>query len=430
MKRFALGVVFVALAACDTGHLDLGGGAGPIAPAFAMGGDATCILGSDEVLRCYGTGVLGRFGVDPALLSDSCLGVPCAIMQPVHVSESVTSSFGVGDDFVCAIRDGVTRCTGGNAFGTLGRSVHDRNPHASAIPIDGTLTLIALVAGREHICGRTTTNEVACWGLGSHGQLGLDPSTLSDCGMPADAMEASTLRVGVSDTLRCAENATLVPGLSGITDLRAGPFATCAFSEADGWRCFGRNVDGSLGVIAASVAVHVPTALATADVVDVALGPDHGCVANALGQVFCFGHGELGQLGLGAILPDTCASGPCASSPTRVSDVPVSHRVAVGDAHSCVLADSGVMQCFGSDAEGQIGDSSAATDDCAGTPCARSPHPVAHVTTFTSVSARAAATCGHSRDGYLNCWGDGRHGEFGNYPPRSLDFPSRIYGIP
>ena len=128
--------------------------------------------------------------------------------------------------------------------------------------------------------------------------------------------------------------------------------------------------------------------------------------------------------------PDTCTTGPCALASVRVADVPIAHRVAVGDAHSCALVDDGSIVCFGSDAQGQVGDSGAAGDDCSGAPCARSPHAVAHMATFTSVAARGDGTCAHARDGEIHCWGDGRHGELGNFPARSLDYPAQIDGIP
>lgn len=396
-----------------------------------MGPFGTCILARDGIPRCFGLDTLGRFGVDESTLTSMCGGVPCVRAGSVHLGESSATSVALGETFTCVVTDGVATCRGGNAFGTLGRGVRDRDAHTLGLAIDAPIAFTRLVAGRAHVCGLTTTDgRVACWGLGSHGQLGRDPATLDDCGTPADATEAGRLYVDVAEATRCSADASLVAGLTGVTDLRAGPFATCAYASAAGWRCFGRHVDGSLGVASADVAVWSPTSLVVADVHDVALGPTHGCVVDGLGRTYCFGQGELGQLGLGASIAETCTSGPCALTPARVADAATATAVVVGDAHSCVLLTTGAAACFGSDAVGQVGDSSTAGDDCGGVACAPTPHAVVYGGRFTRLIAVGDATCGNTVDDHLVCWGDGTRGELGDGAASVQPFPGEVYGIP
>ncbi|AKT43027.1 RCC1 domain-containing protein [Chondromyces crocatus] len=430
MKRGST-FLFVAMSqlACGVAHVDLGS-SDPAEESeflFAMGASATCAVGSDGILRCYGVGTDGRFGVPPSTFTETCAGEPCVAAKAIRIGQTPTSSVTLGDSFLCATLGGDTRCAGGNSFGMLGRGQHDRDAHTNFVAVDGRHALSKLVAGRGHACGLSSSGGVWCWGIGVHGQLGRDPNTLGDCGLPANVEEATRLAVSPTDILRCSEVPALVPGLTGITDLRAGPFATCAYSAPSGWRCFGRNVSGSLGVGTSHTGVFTPTALTVAGTMDVALGPTHGCLVDREGFVQCFGRAELGQLGIGTTAPDTCEGSPCALAPVMVRGLGPARRVAVGDAHSCVLLHDGSVSCFGSDSHGQIGDGDTTSDDCGGKRCSLAPRSVrSYVGIFKQISAHGDATCATNGYDGLFCWGDGTRGELGQDVPQILSTPTRV----
>jgi alpha-tubulin suppressor-like RCC1 family protein len=376
-------VALLALAALAAGagctmNVDLGGGDGGVArgPLVLFAGPrASCILSESGRLQCFGAGGAGQLSVEPAMLHSLCGSEPCDAFPTTFALRNATS-VALSDTFTCVVVSGAVWCAGSNDLGGLGRGTRDTNPHVEPLENDVTGPVVELVAGRHHACARRTNGTVACWGLGNHGTLGVDPGTLSDCGL-VTAGEAPRLALLEGVTRRCASSPVDVPGITNATGLRAGPFGTCVLRESGGPVCFGRSVGGSLGVgETVGEVVSAPSALAITDAVDVALGERHGCAIDALARTHCFGVNDLGQLGVGSAAADTCGGLPCALDPVRVTDLADASVVVAGDEHTCVLLTDGLLRCFGSDALGQVGNSSGAVDDCSGVPCARTPRDV------------------------------------------------------
>lgn len=372
-----------------TMNVDLGGGDSGVArgPLVLFAGPrASCILSDSGRLQCFGAGGSGQLSIPPAMLHSLCGSEPCDAFPTTFALRNATS-VALSDAFTCVVVDGAVWCAGSNDLGGLGRGTRDTDPHVEPLESDVTGPVVELVAGRHHACARRTNGTVACWGLGNHGALGVDPGTLSDCGL-VTAGEASRVALDVGVTRRCATSPVDVPGITDATGLRAGPFATCVLRDGGGPVCFGRHVGGSLGVgAAAGEVVATPTALVITDAVDVALGERHGCAIDALARTHCFGVNDLGQLGVGSAAPDTCDALPCALAPVRVTDLADASVVVAGDEHTCVLLEDGLLRCFGSDALGQVGNSAGAVDSCDGTPCARTPRDVVQVDGVAQVVA-------------------------------------------
>jgi len=83
--------------------------------------------------------------------------------------------------------------------------------------------------------------------------------------------------------------------------------------------------------------------------------------------------------------------------PTRVSGAPAFTALVLGHAHACGLTTSGGILCWGSNAQGQLGDGTF-TDRAA-------PTPVKTDVTFMSLAAGYSFTCGLSTAGDAYCWG-------------------------
>jgi len=88
---------------------------------------------------------------------------------------------------------------------------------------------LLITAGLFHTCAVTTTGGVDCWGYNYDGELG-NNSTASQSNVPVHV-------VGVGGTGL----------LSGIADITAGMYHTCAVSTTCGVYCWGNNGAGELG---------------------------------------------------------------------------------------------------------------------------------------------------------------------------------------
>lgn len=87
-----------------------------------------------------------------------------------------------------------------------------------------------------------------------------------------------------------------------------------------------------------------------------ALGAEHSCGLLPDGSARCWGvHGQLGDG-----RPRACGSfpGDCAHSvtPVRVTGLPRSRELGGGPHHTCAVAESGEVWCWGRNQHGQLGD--------------------------------------------------------------------------
>src|SRR5581483_6270471 len=126
-------------------------------------------------------------------------------------------------------------------------------------------------------------------------------------------------------------------------------------------------------------------------------GSTHACLLRQQGGVECWGNNADGQLGDGTFTPR--------SEATRVSGLPPATAIAAGDRHTCAVAGEGVY-CWGANTDGQLGD---------GNPAARpTPVVVTGVLGASDVAAGSVSSCAVARDGTVLCWGSNLHGQLGD----------------
>nr|WP_255216809.1 hypothetical protein [Pseudenhygromyxa sp. WMMC2535] len=128
-------------------------------------------------------------------------------------------------------------------------------------------------------------------------------------------------------------------------------------------------------------------------VVEVALGSGHSCARLDSGLVQCWGADGAGQLGNGEPLEDHAYP----STLTTLSNETVA--LSAGGGHSCALSSTGVMSCWGLDILGQLGNGDGRLD--LATPAAVD----ALGSTFAAIAAGVSSTCAIDKDGSLWCWG-------------------------
>src|SRR5688572_5723983 len=79
------------------------------------------------------------------------------------------------------------------------------------------------------------------------------------------------------------------------------------------------------------------------------------------------------------------------------SSVDKQRRITAGNLHSCAILDSGTVQCWGGNDNGQLGNGTTTTSTV--------PVPVSGVSAALQLSAGCGHTCAMIHGGTIRCWG-------------------------
>jgi alpha-tubulin suppressor-like RCC1 family protein len=199
-------------------------------------------------------------------------------------------------------------------------------------------SVMEIAAGGNHTCALLTNGHVRCWGDNAVGQLGY--GNTSDVGLgPISITDAGDVNVG--DT---------------VSHLALGKSHTCALMSTGSVRCWGSGVFGKLGYGNTSNVGDTTFPAMAGDVAvggaatQVAAGDLHTCAILTAGGVRCWGEGQ--RVGLGGMnIGDD-------EDPSTATVLPVGSdikEVSLGDDHSCVVLDSGVVRCWGWALNGRLG---------------------------------------------------------------------------
>ncbi len=343
-------------------------------PAFAAeevraGDGVTCARTAAGTVHCFGAGDDGALGLGAALSLDR----PGAPVTGLADAKRIV----LAGKAACALRaTGEVACWGANA-GRLGDGTADARREPAAMTGITGATGVALGATNGCVL---VAGEARCSGDNSSGQLGA--------------------AAGVSPSLAPVATAR---GLAGVAELAVGEGAICARLEAGTVRCWGSNLDNRLGH-RPLVEKKVPRSEKPVDATGldsaIALTGEggHFCAIRRGGEVYCWGANPHGQLGEG--------TQQARWVPTPVLGLTEVINVDVSASHSCAVTYSGKVYCWGKNSDGQLGDGT--TDDknrvtaVAGLPA-----------DITQVSAGAAHSCAVAKSGTVYCWGANRSGELG-----------------
>jgi alpha-tubulin suppressor-like RCC1 family protein len=300
--------------------------------AISAGYAHTCALTAADAVKCWGNNYYGQLG--DGTLSDGSL-MPVAVVGLTADVRAIAS----GDGWTCAVMNrGNVKCWGANSFGQLG----DGSLTNSDRPVDvvGLTDAVGISAGGVHTCVITREGAVKCWGANWSGQFG--DGTRTDDASPVT-----------------------LSGLRGTASAIAlGGSHTCAAVGPDGVKCWGANSVGQLGnggttdsltpaaVLGLNGQVIALAASATSPSYELGAGGpvagDQTCAVTAAGAATCWGQNNRGQLGDGSTTDR--------SRPTSVTGL-ASDVVAVSmsPGHACAALSSGGVECWGSNASGQLG---------------------------------------------------------------------------
>lgn len=337
------------LALAATGPAAAQQGGAPVRQVSA-GGFHTCAIRGAETF-CWGSGHRGQLG-------DGGTGIratPVLVRAPRGVAFTQISA---GYIHTCGISGSATYCWGGDDSGQLGNgpdSADQTTPVLVRTPRGVAFTQIA--AGESHTCG-ISGDKTYCWGGGGWGQLG----------------NGSTAAQDVPVLVRTP------PGVA-FTQIAARFDDTCGISGAETY-CWGSGLSGQLGSgVTASqgtpVLIRTPPGVVFTRIT---VGGGHLCGISGT-KTFCWGQGSSGELGYGGVEEKSTPT------PVRVPRGVAFTQVTAGNKETCGIADSGTY-CWGWGEIGQLGNGG--TENRSIPTLVRAPHGVA----FTQITLGNGHACG------------------------------------
>lgn len=252
-------------------------------------------------------------------------------------------------------------------------------------------------SGNNHTCGIASDNQAYCWGSNTNGQLG-NGGVVGDQVSPV-AVDTSNVLAGKT-----------------ILSIAAGSSHTCAIASDYKAYCWGGDGNGQLGNGATTgnqvspVAVDMSGVLNGMTILSIAVGTFHTCVVASNNQAYCWGFDGSGQLGNGAITgdqasPSTVSTGGVMSGKTILS-------ISAGSTHTCAIASDNQAYCWGSDANGRLGNGATTGDQIS--PSTVDNTGVLSGKTIFKISAGSTHTCAVASDSQAYCWGSDTNGELGD----------------
>ena len=362
------------------------------AVAVTAGTYHSCALLNDGTVRCWGANDFGELGNGTSTGSSTCGNSPCWT-TPVAVSGvTAASTISAGYGHTCAVvGGGGVKCWGANESGELGDGT--TNTALAPVTVSGLSNATAITSGSNHTCALLYGGSIECWGWDPYGQLGDGIATTSMCS-------------GWS----CAPSPVVAAGVNSALSVAAGYSATCAVLSGGSTECWGMGQYGDLGdgPTTSSLTPVTVAGVSNASVVVAAANEDF-CILVGGGNIQCWGNNLHGELGTGSTTgPATCSTGatPCATTPVAVLGVTGASAIAEGGEHACAILSGGMVQCWGLNNHGQLGngtttDSASAVD-------------VSTLTGVTQLGGGEQHTCAVLSSGTVRCWGSNAYGQLGN----------------
>ena len=376
----------------------------------------SCALLSAGRVDCWGLNVYGELG-DGTSTTDSLFPV-----QVVGVggsgSLSGVTQVAAGEMHTCALLSaGTVDCWGYNRDAQLGNgTLTNSSTPVAVVGVGGSgvLTSVTQVAtGGFHTCAVLTGGTVDCWGFNGEAELGNGATTgYSPTPVPVVGVGGS----GV---------------LTGVTQVATGGFHSCALLTGGTVDCWGDNPYGDLGDgTTTNSSTPVPVvgvggSGVLSGVADISAAGYDTCALLSAGTVDCWGLNGNGQLADGTTTDSLVPVQVVGEGGNGVLTGVI--QVATGDTHTCALLSAGTADCWGWDYYGELGNGT--TTDSA--------FPVQVVgeggngvlSGVTQISTAGVETCALLAAGRVGCWGYNTFGELGNGTTSNSSTPVEVLGL-
>lgn len=410
---------------------------GSSAIGLSAGGLHTCAVTAAGAARCWGANGLGQLGDG----GGGDKATPAAVVG----LESEVAEISAGYSHSCArLKDGSVRCWGYNGFGQLGNG--DTGDSAVPVPVKGLPEKIVQVsAGYMHSCAVTVAGKVFCWGDANIGALADNTKMDKTKAVAVGGLSGKARRVAAGKDHTCAlltngavqcwgwntlgqlgdgsqgiDNYSAVPVTAlanSCMGLSAGWGYTCAVMTTGALQCWGGNAQAQLGDGTFDNKT-LPNFVASlgVGVLRVAAGSKHTCAIAKTGEVKCWGNNSAGQIGNGLSGADRALPASAADLSLEIS------AVSAGPAGTCALTASGAVQCAGTNGNGEVGDGSFINKNTM-------------VSLFelnggvVIIAAGGSHNCAVVKPGFVNCWGSNSDGQLGSIGNTEQKSPVTVSGL-
>jgi alpha-tubulin suppressor-like RCC1 family protein len=382
--------------------------ASPCATQLVAGELHFCARMSDSTVRCWGAdsyGALGNsspdagtgFGTDGGTTVRDVGGLGGI----VELSASYRSN--------CArLEDGSVQCWGANDSSQLGVKAGSPRRVPTTVPLPAEATHVEL--GTRYACALLSNGEQWCWGMDEYlQQLRRDGAT-----------EANYLRIFLPGRAKVGDLSFVQLALSDNTIV-----GVTAQGETFSWGAVG----GEPGILAGRVGSITPDETprklpsltnAKSVVASTVLttypskSRGHAC-AIVDGQIYCWGRSYVSALGTG--VPGQELEPALAPFPDTVKTWP--QQLAVGDEITCARMTDGSIYCAGSDIRGRLSTGKPNSVNAFFTKNA------AFTKRAVQVATSNESVCALVEDGTVECWGSNANGELG-FPSDDKDHPTPV----
>ena len=296
------------------------------------GGTTLCGVNTEKAAYCWGYNFYGQVGNGKTIADGAqyeWIKAPSAVVGG-HKFVQVEAGY----DASCGIDTaGVAWCWGSNANGARG----DGDPESAIRPglhkVAGGHKFRSISVGGSHACaikseGSSAAGPVYCWGTGAVGQVGDGANEWSNPSpVPVAKVGGKTLK---------------------FKSVSAGGLSTCGITDAGVAYCWGRNNFGQLGVGDQKDRSRPTEVKTSVRFKSISVGGSQTCGISVDNVAYCWGYTISGSLGTGKLYDERL-------TPTKVSTDVKFQAIDVDFFHTCGIATSGVVYCWGANDAGQLG---------------------------------------------------------------------------
>ncbi len=303
---------------------------------------------------------------------------------PTMTEKAISAGF----NHTLVIQEGQVFAWGENTYGQLGDGT--LSPTGIQVPALNLDHIIAVSAGRRHSMALRADGAVFVWGDNTHGQLGTGGPASSIPVQLTAVSDIIDIQAGDYHCLALKSDGTIIswgantngelgqgtisasagPGnvidptgsgnLSGITLISAGARHSLALLDGN-VLAWGDNSNTQLGRFSAMANSSIPIYIETGkffsiknleNIIALSAGETHSMATDVEGQLWTWGEGVYGQLGVGPV----DLSNPATYRKRRATKVASKVRtMAAGNTHSIYVDGTGELHFFGANFLGQLG---------------------------------------------------------------------------